>query len=144
MLTGTFIANTSVTTATLTASGTATVNRVVSNTTVQGNAFIMNGNVSSTSTTGALTLDSFATASYRTAHYLVQVTDNTNSQYHSTQIMLIHNGSTVFQSEYNLIYSNAVLGTFDSTIAAGTVQLQFTPSAATNKTVKVLRTAIDV
>lgn len=144
MLTGTFVANTSVTTATLTASGTATVNRVVSNTTVQGNAFIMNGNVSSTSTTGALTLDSFATASYRTAHYLVQVTDNTNSQYHSTQIMLIHNGTTVFQSEYNIIYSNAILGTFDSTIAAGTVQLQFTPSSATNKTVKVLRTAIEV
>jgi len=144
MLTGTFVANTSVATATLTASGAATVNSLVSNTTVRGNAFIMNGNVSSTSTTGALTLDSFATASFRTAHYLVQVTDNTNSQYHSTQIMLIHNGTTVFQSEYNIIYSNAVLGTFDSTIAAGTVQLQFTPSAATNKTIKVLRTAIDV
>ena len=144
MLTGTFVANTSIATTTLTASGTATVNGLVSNTTVQGNAFILNGNVSSTSTTGALVLDSFATANYRTAHYLVQVTDNTNSQYHSTQIMLIHNGTTVFQSEYNIIYTNAVLGTFDSAISSGSVQLQFTASAATNKTIKVLRTAIDV
>lgn len=143
MLTGTFVANTSVTTASLTATGTATVNKLVSDTSVQGNAFVLNGNVSSTSTTGALTLDSFTTASYRTAHYLVQVTDNTNSQYHSTQIMLIHNGATVFQSEYNIIYSDAILGTFDSTISGGTVQLQFTPSSSTNKTVKVLRTAIE-
>ena len=143
MLTGTFVANTSVATGTLTASGAATVNSLVSNTTVRGNAFIMNGNVSSTATTGTLVLDSFAAASFRTAHYLVQVTDNTNNRYHSTQILLIHDGTTVYQAEYNLIYSNSVLGTFDSFIVAGTVQLQFTASAATNKTVKVLRTAVD-
>ena len=143
ILTGTFVANTSITTGLVTASNTATVNRLISNTTVGGNAFIMNGNVSSTSTTGTLVLDSFAITSYRTAHYLIQITDNTNLQYHSTQVMLIHNGTTVYQSEYNIIYSTGILGTFDSSIVAGTVQLQFTASTATNKTIKVLRTAIE-
>lgn len=142
MLTGTFVANTSVTTTNMLASGTATVQTLVSNTSVNGNTFILNGNVATTATTGALVLDSFATATYRTAHYIVQVTDNTNLQYHATQIMLIHNGTNVYQSEYNIIYSNGVLGTFDSVISAGTVQLQFTASAATNKTIKVLRTAV--
>jgi hypothetical protein len=144
MLTGTFVANTSVTTQSLTASGTATVNSLVTNTSVTGNTFILNGNVATTSTTGSLTLDTFAASEYRTTHYLIQVTDNTASEYHSTQILLIHNGTTVFQSEYNIIYTNAVLGTFDSSIVGGQVALTFTASSATNKTIKVLRTAIEV
>lgn len=144
MLTGTFVANTSITTAGLLASGEATVNSLVTNTSVTGNTFILNGNVATTSTTGAVTLDTFAASEYRTAHYLVQVTDNTALQYHSTQIFLIHNGTNVYQSEYNLIFTDAVLGTFDSSLVSGQIALTFTATSATNKTIKVLRTGIEV
>jgi len=124
--------------------GTVTSAALVSNTTVTGNSFVLNGNVASTSTTGAVTLDIFDKTLYRTAHYFVQVTDNTNSQYHSEQVMLIHDGTTVYKTEYNLVYSAALLGTFDASIAGNQVSLTFTASAATNKTIKLLRTSINI
>ena len=124
--------------------GSFSANALTSTTSIRGNSFILNGTVSTTSTTSALTLDTFDAATFRTAHYIVQVTDNTATRYHSTQIMLIHDGTNVYQSEYNIIFSNSILGTFDSVISGGSVQLQFTASAATNKTIKVIRTALEV
>ena len=129
---------------TVTTTGVATFASVISNTTVTGNSFIMNGNLSTTSTTGTLTLDIFDKTIYRTAHYFIQVTDNTASTYHSEQVMLIHDGTTVYKTEYNLIYTAAPLGAFDSTISGNQVSLTFTATAATNKTIRVLRTALNI
>jgi hypothetical protein len=124
--------------------GSVTASTLVSNTSISGNTFILNGNVATTSTTGAVTLDIYDKTIYRTSHYYIQVTDNTAAQYHSEQIMLLHDGTTVYKTEYNLIYSAAPLGTFDSSISGNQVSLTFTATAATNKTIKVIRTAIDV
>ena len=124
--------------------GSFNANVITSSTSIAGNSFILSGTLSSTSTTTALTLDSFPATAYRTAHYLIQVTDNTNSQYHSTQIMLMHDGTTVYQSEYNILFTAGILGTFDSSISGGQLVLQFTPTSATNKAVRVLRTGVQV
>jgi len=131
------------------AAGTITVDKVISNTTVSGNAFILNGNVTAFGTTGSKILDSWSITVYRTAHYLVQITDNTNTQYHIVQITVMHDGTTVYKTEYNLMYSSNItdpngLGTFDASIAAGVLSLTFSPTAATNKTVKLIRTGIEI
>lgn len=144
IVTDTFVANTSVTTATLTSTGTATLNQLVVNSSIDGNTFLINGASASTATTGTLVIDTFSTSVYRTTHYIVQVTDNTNSSYYSAQLMLIHNGASVWLNEYNVIYTTGILGTFDAIISAGNVQLTFSPTVATNKTIKVVRTSIDV
>ena len=128
----------------LNTSGAATVSSLVSNTTVSGNSFIMSGNVATTSTTGALTLDIFDKTIYRTAVYVVQVTDNTNSTYHSEQVMLIHDGTNVYQTEYAMMYTSGLLGTFNSSIAGTQLSLTFTATAATNKTIRVVRTTVVV
>jgi hypothetical protein len=111
--------------------------------TIDSNALLDTASTAVTTTT-ATTIASFATATYRTAKYLVQVTDTTNSQYHAVEILLIHNGATVFKTEYGEVSTNGALGTFDASITTGTLSLQFTATAATTKTVKVYAVSMTV
>jgi len=128
------VSNTSVTGAT-----------VVSNTSITGNSFVMNGNLATISTTGTVTVDTFATSDYRTVHYLAQITDNTNiGQFHSEQMLILQDGTTAYQTEFNLVYSVQPLGSFTSSISGGTFSLFFTPTSPTNKSIRVVRTGVDV
>lgn len=86
-------------------------------------------------------VDSFQTASYRTAKYLVQMTAGTD--YHSTEILLIHDGTTVYMTEYGTIFTSASLGTFDGDISSGLVRLLVTP-ANINTTIKIQRLSVTV
>ncbi len=90
------------------------------------------------------TVSSFAAAAYRSAKYQVQVVDGTNSQYHAVEIVVVHDGTTVFKTEYGEVTSAAALGTFDAAINGANVELQFTAFATTAKTVRVLRSALPV
>lgn len=94
-----------------------------------------------TATTANQVADSFQTASYRTAKYLVQMTAGTD--YHSTEILLIHDGTTVYMTEYGTIFTNASLGTFDGDISSGLVRLLVTP-ANINTTIKIQRLSVTV
>ena len=93
-------------------------------------------------TTSQSTIATHAAATYRTVKYLVQCTQGTD--YHSTEINLIHDGTTAYITEYGTLFDNAALGTFDATISGGNILLQMTPGSATSMTVKVVSTAIPV
>jgi len=93
-------------------------------------------------TTSQSTIATHAAATYRTIKYLVQCTQGTD--YHSTEINLIHDGTTVYITEYGTLFDNAALGTFDATISSGNILLQMTPGSATSMTVRVVSTAIPV
>jgi len=92
--------------------------------------------------TSATTIATHAAATYRTIKYLVQCTQGTD--YHSTEINLIHDGTTVYITEYGTLFDNASLGTFDATISGGNILLQITPGSATSMAVKVMSSAIPV
>jgi len=94
----------------------------------------------SVSSTSATTIASHAAATYRTVKYLVQCTQGTD--YHSTEINLIHDGTTVYITEYGSLWDNASLGTFDATISGGNILLQITAGSASSMTTKVISTAI--
>jgi hypothetical protein len=87
---------------------------------------VMQSTSTTTSSTSQITLDSFATAIYRSAKYLVQM--NSGSAYHMIELNLIHDGTTVYLSQYGEVKTGASLGTFDSTISTGTLSLLFTPA----------------
>ena len=93
-------------------------------------------------TTSATTIASHAAATYRTIKYIVQLTQGTD--YHSTEVNLIHDGSTVYISEYGTLFDNAVLGTLSATISSGNVLLQLTPGSNSSLTARVVSTAIPV
>lgn len=99
------------------------------------------GTTALTGTGANQVVDSFQTASYRTAKYLVQMTAGTD--YHSTEILLIHDGTTVYMTEYGTIFTSASLGTFDGDISSGLVRLLVTP-ANINTTIKIQRLSVTV
>lgn len=86
-------------------------------------------------------VDIFKAITYRTAKYIVQATAGTD--FHATEILLIHDGTTVYLTEYGTIFSNASLVTFDADITNGNVRLLCTP-ANTNTTVKAQRISVTV
>jgi hypothetical protein len=99
---------------------------------------------SNTYTTAALTqvsVDSFPTTTYRSAKYEVQITSSTS--YHVIELRVVHDGTTVTLAQYGEMFTGSTLGTFDSSITTGTVNLLFTPTNSVT-TVKLVRTAIVV
>jgi hypothetical protein len=94
-----------------------------------------------TASTANQVVDTFSGARYRTAKYLVQMTQGSN--YHATEVLLIHDGTTVYMTEYGTIFSNASLGTIGGDINAGNVRLLVSP-ASTNTTIKAQRLQVGV
>ncbi len=94
---------------------------------------------SKTSTT-QFNLDTFAHASFRAARYVVAMSEGTN--FHSTEIMLIHDGTTVTLTSYGTLLDTA-LATFDADINGSDVRLRCTPASANSTTIKFERMLID-
>jgi hypothetical protein len=116
------------------------------NLTVNGNlrlsdAQLFSNTVAITSDTQEI-VDTFTASSWRTAKYTVQISES-STNYHSTDILLIHDGSTVHKVEYAVVTTTGELGIFDADINTGSVRLLFTATDATNKTLKVVRTLIE-
>lgn len=102
---------------------------------------IADSNTRTTNTTSNNTVDSFSAATYRSAKYYVQITSNTN--YHVTEVLLIHDGTEVYITEYGTVFSNTSLGNVSANINAGYVELLVAPSNSTS-TIKTRRLAIEV
>lgn len=101
---------------------------------------VSNGVVVTTGT-GTSNIDSWAMSSYSTAEYMVNVKDNNANAYYATKLLVTHDTSTSYITEYGAINSNGVLGTFTSGSNATHVTLRFTPSSS-NTSVRYARTLI--
>ena len=99
------------------------------------------GTTALTTTTANQVVDTFPATANRTAKYLIQMTSGAN--YHATEVLLIHDGTTVHMTEYGTIFTNASLGTVNSDISGGSVRLLVTP-ANINTTVKIQRLSVTV
>jgi len=98
-------------------------------------------NVLSSSVSGVNVIDVFSASDYRSAKYLVQVTSG--SDYHTTEIMVMHNGTNVFITEYGTLFDNVSLSDFDADILGGNIRLLSTPTN-TGSSIRVYRTAMRV
>lgn len=94
-----------------------------------------------TTTTPSQVVDTYALSEYRTAKYVVQLEKDSDSKYHATEILLIHDGTLVYMTEYATVTTDSSLGTFDADISGGNVRLLVTPSY-TNTSVKAKRISI--
>lgn len=81
--------------------------------------------------TSIITVDSWSTSAYRAAHYTVTATHT--SGYHTTQMLVQHDGTITNDTEYSGLISNNSLATFTTDINSGNVRLRATP-AHTNVT----------
>jgi hypothetical protein len=125
--------------------GTITNALTVSANLVYGTVPIFNSSSTITNIgTPPMAIDTFATASYRGAKYLVSTTDVTNSQYQMAEVILTQDGTNVGISVYGVSYTGtAPRMSFTANIISGSVTLWATGVSA-NNTVKLARTLIPV
>ena len=107
------------------------------------NEYIDQTATSLTTTVVDQVVDTFAAVTYRTAKYIVQFSHPSDSKYHSTEVLLMHDGTTVYMTEYAEVKTDSSLGTICADINAGNVRLLVTPSY-TNTGVNVTRTNVTV
>lgn len=88
--------------------------------------------------TTAVTVTSFAKATYRSAKIQLTVTDITNSRYETLELMIIHDGTNVRHSIYGVVSSATPPSyTLDVTIDATNVMVRCTGTSASNKAVGI-------
>ena len=113
---------------------------------VTGNLNLSNGAVSSvtatTTTTSQTAVDTFAAATYRSVKYQIQITRG--SEYHITEVFIVHDGTTSYGTEYATIKTGSSLASFDTDIDSGNVRLLATPTSSSSTVFKLVRTLIKV
>ena len=85
-------------------------------------------------------LDTFAHASFRAAKYIVAM--SRGSDFHSTEIMLVHDGSAVTITQYGTL-KDASIATFDADISGDNVRLRCTPASVSSSVIKFERILVD-
>jgi hypothetical protein len=93
-------------------------------------------------TVSATAVDTWAIATYRSAKYVVQITQGSN--YQVSEVLVIHNGTTTFMTEYAVLETNGALGTFTTDISSGNGRLIVTMGSATSATINIQRTLVVV
>jgi|TARA_B110000483_G_scaffold212647_1_gene261205 hypothetical protein len=97
------------------------------------------GGFTKTATT-EFTLDTFAHGSFRAARYIVAMSEGSN--FHSTEIMLVHDGSIVTLTQYGTL-KDTNLATFDADINGSDVRLLCTPASSNSTVIKFNRTTVE-
>ena len=68
---------------------------------------------------------------------------SSSAGYQSSEILLIHNGTNAYISEYGLVTTSGVLINYDADISSGSVRLLMNPVNSIN-TIKLLKTSLIV
>ncbi len=125
---------------------TATSNATINASGYYYNAFPLQvGFQINTTTTGtsAQAVDNWLIATYRSAEYILSVTDNAANNYEVTKVNVIQSGGAAFHTEFGTVLSNSSMGVFGVTTNSTAVILQWTPTSA-NTTVKGIRFSVPV
>jgi hypothetical protein len=94
-------------------------------------------------TPGGNVIDTFVAAEYRTAKYIIQVSDASNGEYESREALIVHNGSTAYITEFAMVYTGAsLIGNASVAMNGSNVELTYTTTSVT-ATVKIIATYID-
>lgn len=96
--------------------------------TLQNSGALANKEAVLTTTTANQTVDTFPFETYRTAKYIFQAT--AGSDVHATELLIIHDGTTVYTTEYATIFSGSSLMTLGASISGSNVVVTATPANA--------------
>ena len=95
-----------------------------------------------TNSTSQTTLHSLSALTYRTFEWTIQATQGSN--YHTTKILAVHDGSTVSHTEFATLVIGSPLATYTTDINSGNVRLLVTPSSNSSTAFKTKFTMIKV
>jgi hypothetical protein len=83
-----------------------------------------------------------AISTYRSVEYTIQATEGTN--FHTTKILALHDGSTAYHTEYGTIFNNVGISTYDVDVSGGNIRLLATPASSSTTNFKITFNAIKV
>jgi Phage tail fibre repeat len=102
---------------------------------------ITSNSVTTSTNTANQVLDLFSTTEYRSVKYQIQVTSSTD--YQISEVILIHNGTNSYLTEYGLVSTNGSLMSYDTDINSGNTRLLMSPINNVN-VIKIVKTLIEV
>ncbi|MGZ8924273.1 MAG: beta strand repeat-containing protein [Nitrososphaeraceae archaeon] len=114
----------------------------VSNTVVSMSHGVLSSTTNTLTTVTPTSVMSLSAASYRVVEYLVQVTEGT--AYQGAKLLVVHDGSTAYITEYGQVFTGATLGTFDADINGGNIRLMFTSASTNSTTIKVVAMSVAI
>lgn len=102
------------------------------------------GNTVNTTGTSQAVIDTFAVASFRSAKYVLSITDTFSAgNYQATEIIMLHDGTNSYVTEYATVRNGSSLGSFASDVSGGNARLLFTPTS-NSTTVQYVKTQLVV
>jgi hypothetical protein len=75
-------------------------------------------------------IDTFSTTTYRSGEYIIQMVDTGTSSFHVTKIVVYHDGTTAYSSEFAQMFNNSSLGTIVTDVNSGNVRILVTPATS--------------
>lgn len=86
---------------------------------------------------------SFAAATYGSGKFVIQATDTVSGEVHITELLVVHDGTTAYATEYGTIHTGAnPLATYEVDINTGNVRILATAASANSTTYKVTENLI--
>ena len=95
-----------------------------------------------TTATTEVDLDTFPLLSYRSGKYQIQASQGSN--YHACEVMLIHNSTNAYFSQFGDVYTNSSLFSLSVDTNSGNVRLRVTPASASSTVFKISRNLLTV
>jgi hypothetical protein len=94
--------------------------------------------------TSDVVIDTFDATVYRSAKYVLSISNSSLGEYETAEVLVVHNGTTAYKNQYATMYTGtASLGTISATYTSGTVELSYQGANAGNA-VKIQTTYIKV
>jgi hypothetical protein len=83
--------------------------------------------------TSAVIIDSFAKVTYRSAKYIISVSNSGTGEYETTEVLVIHNDTTATRTQYGTTYTGAAsLGAVTVAVNGANVELSYQGAALGN------------
>jgi hypothetical protein len=95
---------------------------------------------SSTSFPFPTTIFEFNNTTYNSAELIITATQGSNR--HITKLLVVHDGSTAYATEFGSVYTNASLAEYDVDMQSGNVVLNATAASSNSTTYKIAATLI--
>ena len=89
------------------------------------------------------TIDSYPLATYRSGEYLIQMSETGTTNYHTSKLVVYHDDTAAYSSEFAQLFNNISLGTITTDVSGSDVRVRVTP-VSSNVVVKFSRNLITV
>lgn len=95
-----------------------------------------------TTATTEVDLDTFPLLTYRSGKYQIQASQGSN--YHACEVMLIHDSTNAYFSQFGDVYTNSSLFSLSVDTNSGNVRLRVTPASTSSTVFKISRNLLKV